>query len=188
MLFPKSSGSGFAVCNTCGKGLSDKTVASKAQAINSKSEETLKQIKGLEKMDNYEAVLYSAENILAEQKGFFHKLHFSRVGILDKAMDACIYLELWDKALAFGLKTMDAYKLFYPRNHPSVGIQLFRIGRCSNHHLMSYLEIKEIADPGGSRLHFWHSLSRPVFVIQGKGMGLFPEQRLEIEPSRGGLP
>lgn len=104
-------------------------MASKAQAVISKSEETLKHIKALEKMDNYEAVLDSAENILAEQKGFFHKLHFSRVGILDKAMDACIYLELWDKALAFGLQTMDAYKLFYPRNHPSVGIQLFRIGK-----------------------------------------------------------
>lgn len=80
-------------------------------------------------MYNFEAILDLAENILAEQKGFFHKLHFSRVGILDKAMDACIYLELWDRALAFGLQTMDAYKLYYPRNHPSVGIQLFRIGR-----------------------------------------------------------
>ena len=129
LLFPKSSGGGFAVCNTCGKGLLDKTVASKAQSIISKSEETLRHIKALEKMDNYEAVLDTAVNILAEQKGFFHKLHFSRVGILDKAMDACIYLELWDKALAFGLQTVDAYKLFYPRNHPSVGIQLFRIGR-----------------------------------------------------------
>ena len=129
MLFPQSPGGGFDVCNTCGKRLSDKIAASKAQAIISKSEETLKQIKALEKMDNFESILDLAENILAEQKGFFHKLHFSRVGILDKAMDACIYLELWDRALAFGLQTMDAYKLYYPRNHPNVGIQLFRIGR-----------------------------------------------------------
>ena len=124
-----SPGGGFAVCNTCGKGLSDKTVASKAQAIISKSKQALKQIKALEKMDNYEAIHDLVENILAEQKGFFHKLHFSRVGILDKAMDACIYLESWNRALAFGLQTMDAYKLYYPRNHPNVGIQLFRIGR-----------------------------------------------------------
>ena len=49
---------------------------------------------------------------------------------------------------------------------------------------MIYLEIKEIADPGGSRLDFCHSLSCPVFVVQIKGMGLFPEQWLEIEPNR----
>ena len=124
-----SSGDGFAVCNTCGKSLSDKTAASKAQTIISKSEEALKEIEAFEKADNYEAVLDLAENILAEQRGFFHKLHFIKVGILDKAMDAAIYLELWDRALAFGLQTMDAYKLYYPRHHPSVGIQLFRIGR-----------------------------------------------------------
>lgn len=129
-MFPiPSSGSSFAVCNICGKGLSDKSAVSKAQAIISKSEETLIQINALEKMDNFEAILDLAEATLAEQKGFFHKLHFTRVGIFDKAMDACIYLELWDRALTYGLQTMDAYKLYYPTNHPSVGIQLFRIGR-----------------------------------------------------------
>ena len=124
-----SKGGGFAVCNTCGKSTSDKTAADKAHAIISKTQKALQEIKALENMDNYEAVLDLAENILAEQRGFFHKLHFSKIGILDKAMDACIYLELWGRALGFGLQTMDAYKLYYPRNHPSVGIQLFRIGR-----------------------------------------------------------
>ena len=125
-----SPGGGFAGCNTCGKSLSDKTAETKAQVIISKSDEALKEIKALEKTDDYQAILDLTENILEEQKGSsFHKLHFSKIGILDKAMDACIYLELWDQALAFGLQTMDAYKLYYPRNHPSVGIQLFRIGR-----------------------------------------------------------
>ncbi|KAJ7340411.1 SET and MYND domain-containing protein 3 [Desmophyllum pertusum] len=124
------AGGGFAGCNTCGKRQSDKTAETKAQVIISKSDEALKEIKTLEKTDDYQAILDLAENILEEQKGSsFHKLHFSKIGILDKAMDACIYLELWDQALAFGLQTMDAYKLYYPRNHPSVGIQLFRIGK-----------------------------------------------------------
>ena len=83
----------------------------------------------MDKTGDHQAILELTENILTEQKGFFHKLHYSKVDLCDKAMDACIYLELWDKALAYGLQTMDAYKLYYPRNHPSIGIQLFRIGR-----------------------------------------------------------
>ena len=104
-------------------------MVTKAEGNISKSEEALKEIKALEKTDDYNSILDLAENVLDEQRCFFHKLNYSRIGILDKAMDACINLELWDRALAFGLQTMDAYKLYYPRNHPSVGIQLFRIGR-----------------------------------------------------------
>lgn len=111
----------------------NKSVRAKAEAIMSKSEEALKEMKVLDKTDDHEAILELAEKILAEQRGFFHKLHYSKVGLLDKAMDACIYLEMWDKALTFGLQTMDAYKLYYPQNHPSVGIQLFRIGRSLQH-------------------------------------------------------
>jgi len=123
------AGSGFAACNTCGKTLVNKAAPTKAEAIISKSEKALEEIKALDKSDDHQAILELAEKILAEQRGFFHKLHYSKIRLLDKAMDACIYLELWDRALAFGLQTMDAYKLYYPRNHPSVGIQLFRIGK-----------------------------------------------------------
>lgn len=126
-------GSGFTSCNTCGTSLLDKTTGLKAEAIISRSEEALKQIKVLDKSGDHQAILELAEKTLAEQNGFFHKLHYSKISLLDKAMDACIYLEMWDKALANGLQTMDAYKLYYPRNHPSVGIQLFRIGRSLRH-------------------------------------------------------
>ena len=123
-----SSGGGYAACNTCGKSLLDKTVVTKADTVILKSKEALRDIKALEKMDDQQAILDLAEKILTEQRGLFHKLHYSKIGLLDKAMDACIYLEMWERALAFGLQTMHAYKLYYPTNHPSVGIQLFRIG------------------------------------------------------------
>ena len=121
-------GAGFAQCNTCGKRVADKMLDAKSEAIISKSECTLKQIDVLEKAANYQAILNLCETVLREQQGIFHKLHYRRVGILDKAMDACIFLELWNKALVFGLQTLEPYKLYYARNHPSVGIQLFRIG------------------------------------------------------------
>lgn len=126
LFFPVAEFSG---CNTCGKSLLDKTAGTKADTIILKSEEALKEIKALEKSGDHQGVLDLAERILAHQRGFFHKLHYIKVRILDKAMDACINLEMWEGALGFGLQTMNAYKLYYPINHPSVGIQLFRIGR-----------------------------------------------------------
>ena len=127
------SGGGFVSCHICGKSFGDKTALLKAEAIISKSEEALKQIKILEKRDDHEAILELVKNMLSEQRGFFHKLHYCKISLLDKAMDACICLEMWEQALAYGLQTMDAYKLYYPRNHPSVGIQLFRIGASQQH-------------------------------------------------------
>lgn len=128
------SGGGFVSCNICGKSFADKTAILKAQAIISKSEEALRQIKILEQKDDHEAILELVEIILSEQRGFFHKLHYCKISLLDKAMDACICLEMWKQALAYGLQTMDAYKLYYPQNHPSVGIQLFRIGTSQQLH------------------------------------------------------
>ena len=107
----------------------DKAAATKAATIILKSEEALKDIKAFEKMDDQQAILDLAEKRLANQRGFFHQLHYSRIRILDKAMDACINLEMWERALSFGLQTLSAYKLYYPINHPGVGIQLFRIGK-----------------------------------------------------------
>ena len=123
------SGDSLASCHTCGKRLEDKSVMAKAESLMVKSKETLKQIEVLSKKGDHKAVLDLAEEILAQQKGLFHKLHHMKISMLDKAMDACIYLEMWDSALAYGLETMDSYKLYYPRYHPVVGIQLFRIGK-----------------------------------------------------------
>ena len=123
------SGDSSASCHTCGKRLEDKSVRAKAESLMVKSKETLKQIEVLSKKGDHKAVLDLAEEILAQQKGLFHKLHYMKISMLDKAMDACIYLEMWDSALAYGLETMDGYKLYYPRYHPVVGIQLFRIGK-----------------------------------------------------------
>lgn len=119
----------LASCNTCGKSHEDKNVMAKAESVMVKSRETLKQIEVLGKKGDHKAVLDLAEEMLAQQKGLFHKLHYIKISLLDKAMDACISLEMWDPALAYGLETMEGYKLYYPRYHPVVGIQLFRIGK-----------------------------------------------------------
>lgn len=67
-----------------------------------KFEEVLKEIKVLEKIDDYNSIFDFVENVLDEQRGFFYKLNYSRIGIFDKVMDVCINLEFWDRVLVFG--------------------------------------------------------------------------------------
>ncbi|XP_068673902.1 histone-lysine N-methyltransferase SMYD3-like [Montipora foliosa] len=124
-----SEGGNLASCNTCGKSLIDRSDVVKAESLMVKSKKALKEIEVLDKLGDHKAVFELVEELLAQQNGLFHKLHYVKISLLDKAMDACIYLEMWDTALAYGLQTMDGYKLYYPRNHPVVGIQLFRIGK-----------------------------------------------------------
>ena len=125
-------GGSLASCNTCGKSLIDRSAVVKAESLMVKSKKALKQIEVLDKLRDHKAVFELVEELLAQQDGLFHKFHYVKISLLDKAMDACIYLEMWDTALAYGLQTMDGYKLYYPRNHPVVGIQLFRIGEFLN--------------------------------------------------------
>ena len=89
----------------------------------------LQEIKKLQKSGESSQILELCEQTLQEQSSIFCDLNYLVVQILDCAMDSCIALQLWEKALAYGLRTLEAYRRFYPEYHPSTGIQLFRIGK-----------------------------------------------------------
>ncbi|XP_072015862.1 histone-lysine N-methyltransferase SMYD3-like [Amphiura filiformis] len=48
---------------------------------------------------------------------------------IDVVMDACIHLEMWDKALEYGLQSLGPYREFYPEYHPAVGVQCMRVAK-----------------------------------------------------------
>ncbi|KAJ8288682.1 hypothetical protein COCON_G00013410 [Conger conger] len=62
--------------------------------------------------------------------------------LLDFALDACINLAQWEKALEFGTRTLQPYRLYYPDPHPARAIQLMRVGKLQ-HFLGSLAEARE---------------------------------------------
>ena len=92
------------------------------------TKKALDEIKTLQKTGCSKAALDLCEETLNHQQKVLHHHHYLVVATLDSAMDSCIGLQLWNKALAYGLKGLEAYEKFYPKYHPSVGIQLFKIG------------------------------------------------------------
>ena len=61
-------------------------------------------------VSDYDRVLGLCEDCLETQTGVLHPLNIHRLRILDRAFDACIELQIWDKALQYGLDTLDAYR------------------------------------------------------------------------------
>ncbi|KAJ8393055.1 hypothetical protein AAFF_G00069590 [Aldrovandia affinis] len=57
--------------------------------------------------------------------------------LLDLALDSCINLAQWDRALEFGTRTLQPYRLYYPDPHPARAIQLMRVGKLQ--HLLGRL-------------------------------------------------
>lgn len=100
-----------------------------ARLVITKVEDILKQIKLLKKNGKSEQILKICEQTFQEHSRFFSDLNCFVVNLLDCAMDSCIGLQLWEKALAYGLRTLAAYFMFYPKYHPCTGIQLYRIGK-----------------------------------------------------------
>ena len=69
-----------------------------------------------------------SENILAKLKENLHQNNYLVSLTTAITMDGCIALGDWNKALTNGLQSLQAFEKFYPRYHPSIGIQLFKIG------------------------------------------------------------
>ncbi|KAJ8341850.1 hypothetical protein SKAU_G00341410 [Synaphobranchus kaupii] len=64
------------------------------------------------------------------------------VRMLDFALDSCINQAQWDRALEFGIRTLQPYRLYYPDPHPARAVQLMRVGKLQ-HFLGRLAEARE---------------------------------------------
>lgn len=58
-----------------------------------------------------------------------HPYSYCCIQSADRAMDSAIETGQWAMALKYGLETLEGYKLWYPLYHPSLAVQLFRVGK-----------------------------------------------------------
>lgn len=77
-------------------------------------------------------VMELCDEAIKRQECILYPFHYLLIGTLDKAFDACISASKWDKALDYGLRTLEPYRHIYHQYHPNIGIQLFRIGMSNN--------------------------------------------------------
>ena len=80
------------------------------------------------KTQQSEEALRIFENLLHEVDDTLHSHNYQVIRIVDQISDVCIEMGLWNKAIHYCKRSLDGYLKFYPKYHPSIAIQLFRIG------------------------------------------------------------
>ncbi|XP_072320858.1 histone-lysine N-methyltransferase SMYD3 [Eucyclogobius newberryi] len=96
-----------------------------------------------------------------------------KLKVTDAALDACIQLGLWGEALAFGLRTLPVYRIYFADPHPVHGVQLMRVGK-----LQHYLE--HITDAFDTFKQAFKILN----VTHGDSHPLTSELRMKMEECR----
>ncbi|XP_056009715.1 histone-lysine N-methyltransferase SMYD3-like [Ostrea edulis] len=116
-------------CTVCGLSVSDESFIQKALGLEEDCRRCLEKAKAGKQSNDPDQVLNVCEQCLKCYAEFYHPLNLSFVKILDYAFDASVDLQLWEKAVDYGSKTLPAYRKYYPPYSPNVGIQLLKLGK-----------------------------------------------------------
>ncbi|KAK6194512.1 hypothetical protein SNE40_000134 [Patella caerulea] len=118
----------FKSCSNCGDINTDQQYINQSLKTIEIVDERLTKIEDIKKNEDWSEVLSICEECLKS----FHilsELNVYRTRLLDLAFDSCINLELWQKALKYGLQTLKAYRYHYPVNTPNLSLQLMKVGK-----------------------------------------------------------
>uniref|UniRef100_A0A8C5BY38 SET domain-containing protein n=1 Tax=Gadus morhua TaxID=8049 RepID=A0A8C5BY38_GADMO len=130
--------------------------------------DTLRRSEWTAVLENSGSLLSAAECAVPDDN--VHKLR-----VADLALDACVNLGVWGRALTYGLKTLR----YYPDPHPAHGLQLMRVGKL-HHYLGNTEEALDLLRQGYEILRITHGEENPLT----RRLSLKLEQcRAEIRPS-----
>uniref|UniRef100_A0A8K9X5Z6 [histone H3]-lysine(4) N-trimethyltransferase n=1 Tax=Oncorhynchus mykiss TaxID=8022 RepID=A0A8K9X5Z6_ONCMY len=94
--------------------------------------EAIPRLENLQTHGDWEELLQECSSLLAPMGGAVPAVpdgNVYRLRVTDLALDACINLAQWDRALAYGTITLEPYRQYYPDPHPAHAIQLMRVAK-----------------------------------------------------------
>lgn len=128
----KNVSGGTARCTLCGLERSTTDALwEKFTAAEEKAETLLESANEHRSQEKWRDMLLCAEKCL--ELPYLHPSHFAMLRARNVAMDAHIELQNWQEALRYGEDNLEAYRHQYQFNHPSVGVQLMRVGKLYNY-------------------------------------------------------
>lgn len=116
------------MCGNCGTEILNFYNSSAVTELYQMIENSLSAMNILVKEEKHRKALTVCESVLNDVQETLHCLNYQVLRIVDKASDICIEMGHWHKALDYCRKSILGYKKFYPKYHPSLGLQLYRIG------------------------------------------------------------
>ncbi|XP_039604734.1 histone-lysine N-methyltransferase SMYD3 isoform X1 [Polypterus senegalus] len=98
--------------------------------------ESIPKVEELQSQKNWEEVLAVCQTVIDNNQDVLPDRNIYLLKMLDCALDACINLACWDKALHYGIRTLQPYGLYYTGFHPLRAIQLMFVGKIQYHQEM----------------------------------------------------
>ncbi|KAJ0002217.1 hypothetical protein NQD34_002013 [Periophthalmus magnuspinnatus] len=122
-------------CHRCNSRDKDVIMLSGEEAAWRLFKDAMPRLDGLRAESNWQELLNLCKRSLSTAGDDVPDENLYKLKMMDAAVDACVQLGLWGEALAFGLRTLPVYRLYFPDPHPVHGVQLMRVGK-----LQHYLE------------------------------------------------
>ncbi|KAK7913349.1 hypothetical protein WMY93_013560 [Mugilogobius chulae] len=160
-------------CQRCNSRDKDVLTVSGEEATWRPLKDALSRLDGLKAESNWQELVDVCRNLLSEAGDNVPDENLYKLKVIDAALDACIQLELWEEALAFGLRTLPVYSTYFADPHPVHGVQLMRVGK-----LQHYLE--HISDAFDTFKQAFEILK----VTHGDTHHLTSELRMKMEECR----
>ncbi|XP_024152173.1 histone-lysine N-methyltransferase SMYD3 [Oryzias melastigma] len=120
-------------CQRCSSRDQDGVMLSGREDAWRQLKEALSRLEGLQSESNWRELLESCSDLLTNVGEEVPDENLYKLKITDMALDASVHLGRWEEALSFGVKTLPAYRLYYPDPHPVHGLQLMRVGKLQHH-------------------------------------------------------
>ncbi|CAL8351884.1 unnamed protein product [Merluccius merluccius] len=125
-------------CQCCGSQAMDGVMLCGEESAWLPLKEALPRLESLQADSNWKTVLEVCSSLLSAVDGAVPDENVHKLRVTDMALDACVNLGVWTQALMYGMKTLPAYRKYYPDPHPAHGLQLMRVGKL--HHYLGNIE------------------------------------------------
>ncbi|XP_051503013.1 histone-lysine N-methyltransferase SMYD3 isoform X1 [Myxocyprinus asiaticus] len=95
--------------------------------------DTIPHLEHLQSEQNWEELLQESQVLLDKYGDVVPDRNIYLLRLLDLAMDACISLDDYVKALEYGSRVLEPYKFYYRDPHPSRAVELLRVGKLQHY-------------------------------------------------------
>ncbi|XP_036449222.1 histone-lysine N-methyltransferase SMYD3 isoform X2 [Colossoma macropomum] len=120
-------------CQRCSREDTDRELLAGDDAVWTILRDKLPQLEKLQAENHWEELLKESEALISTHASAVPDTNVYLLRLLDMAMDACISLDQYEKALEFGKRTLGPYQLHYPDPHPSRAVELLRVGKLQHY-------------------------------------------------------
>ncbi|XP_036398732.1 histone-lysine N-methyltransferase SMYD3 [Megalops cyprinoides] len=120
-------------CQQCATADRDSDMLCGAEEVWRSCRDSIPHVEELQAEADFEKVLKECQDLAGRCRDRVSDRNVYLLRVLDMALDACVNLGQWERALEYSARTLEPYRLYYPDPHPARAVQLARVGKLQHY-------------------------------------------------------